>query len=75
MFVVNLQGTSSGLGFSIQGGTDASPDPIKCIPRVKAVFPMGHAASKGKLRSGDVLLQANQHKLKGLMHAVSGWNK
>ncbi|XP_013396442.1 tyrosine-protein phosphatase non-receptor type 13 [Lingula anatina] len=60
---------SSGLGFSVLGGRGAHPtDPVRCIVRVRKVFPLGPAAASGRLEVGDVILEVNGTKVRGLTH-------
>ena len=62
----------SGLGFSVIGGRGWHTDPIRCITRVRNIFPIGPAAeSGGRLRPGDVILCVNGHVTKHLSNAVS----
>lgn len=62
-YSVNLTKKQSGLGFSIH------TDPSYSVTRIKRIFPHGPAAhSGGQLREGDVILQVNDQKVKGLSH-------
>ena len=54
------------------GGRGWHTDPIRCITRVRNIFPIGPAAeSGGRLRPGDVILCVNGHVTKHLTNAVS----
>ena len=54
------------------GGRGWHTDPIRCIMRVRNIFPIGPAAeSGGRLRPGDVILCVNGHVTKHLTNAVS----
>ena len=65
-----MKGTS-GLGFSICGGKDASTEPARQAVRLKKVFPHGPAALNTDMQVGDVILEVNGRKLKDLSHNVS----
>ncbi|CAH1795007.1 unnamed protein product [Owenia fusiformis] len=68
-FDVPLQKGSQGLGFSVIGGRGShSTDPLQCIARIRKIFPLGPAASSGKMEVGDIILEVNGKKLKGLSH-------
>ena len=68
---MKLRKGSTGLGFSIAGGTDADPDPLKRVVRIKQIFPASPAAHSGKLRIGDVILQVNGQRTGGMKRSVS----
>ena len=70
-YLVKLRKGSSGLGFSIAGGTDADTDPLKMVVRIKQIFPASPAAHSGKLRIGDVILQVNKQRTDGMKRSVS----
>ena len=72
-YEVNLVKGTSGLGFSICGGKDASPEPARQAVRLKKVFPHGPAALNTDMQVGDVILEVNGRKLKDLSHNVSAW--
>jgi len=67
---VQLHKWSSGLGFSVLGGTDVHPDPLRQVVRIKRIFPTGPAAHQGELREGDVILEVNDTMTRGLRHQV-----
>ncbi|XP_064639301.1 tyrosine-protein phosphatase non-receptor type 13-like isoform X2 [Lineus longissimus] len=67
-FIVELEKTAEGLGFSIVGGKDSHDDGIVCIPRIKNVFPNGAAARSRKMDVGDIILEVSDVKVKNLTH-------
>ena len=69
-YAVELNKSSTGLGFSVLGGSDAHPDPVHCLVRVKKIFPYGPAHDSG-LEVGDVILQVDNVKLRGLTNKVT----
>ena len=69
--LVKLHKGSSGLGFSVAGGTDADTDLLKRIVRIKQIFPASPASHSGELRVGDVILQINGQRIDGLKRCVS----
>ena len=68
---VRLHKGSSGLGFSVAGGTDADTDLLKQIVRIKQIFPASPASHSGQLRVGDVILRINEQRIDGLKRSVS----
>lgn len=64
-YELSLHKEPSGLGFSVH------TDPSYSVTRIKRIFPQGPAAhSGGQLQEGDVILQVNGQKVKGLSHEV-----
>ncbi len=69
--VVKLQKSSSGLGLSIAGGTDADVDPLRRVVRIKQIFPASPAAVSAQLLVGDVILQVNGTRTSNMKRSVS----
>ena len=67
---VTIQKESSGLGLSMIGGRDTSPNPLHCLPRIGTLYPAGAAASTGKLQEGDVVLRVNGDDVTQCTHEV-----
>jgi len=61
--VVDLRKGPTGLGMQLMGGSD-TPNPVT----VKEVFPGGPAHKSGKIRAGDVILEANGISFEELNH-------
>ncbi len=68
---MNLRKGTTGLGFSVAGGTDADDDPLKRVVRIKQIFPASPAAHSGRLQVGDVILQVNGIRTDGMKRSVS----
>ena len=62
--LVELLKGPTGIGMQIQGGKEGTEVPIS----VKSVFPGGSAYKSGKIRAGDVILEANGISFEGLTH-------
>lgn len=70
-YEVDLKKGSSGLGFSVQGGSDINKtDPYGDVVRIKKLFPLGPALASGQIQAGDVVLEVNGKPVKGLTQAV-----
>lgn len=66
-----LERGSSGLGFSISGGTDnphIGDDPAICITKI---IPGGAAAVDGRLKINDVILKVNDVSVVNVPHAAA----
>ena len=61
---VELQKGPTGIGMQLQGGRQGADTPVI----VKSVFPGGAAYKSGKIRSGDVILEANGVSFEHLSH-------
>ena len=70
-YILKLRKGSSGLGFSIAGGTDADGDTLKRVIRIKQIFPASPAAHSGRLQVGDVILQVNGQRTDSMKRSVS----
>ncbi|XP_074647744.1 tyrosine-protein phosphatase non-receptor type 13-like isoform X2 [Tubulanus polymorphus] len=67
VFTVDLKKDSHGLGFALVADHECQPGHGQlAVPRVKRIFPVGPAASCKEMQVGDVLLEVNGVKLKGL---------
>lgn len=66
-----LERGSSGLGFSISGGTDnphIGDDPAICLTKI---IPGGAAAVDGRLKINDVILKVNDVSVVNVPHAAA----
>ena len=62
--MVELQKGPTGIGMQLHGGKEGTKVPIT----VKSVFPGGSAYKSGKIRAGDVILEANGISFENLTH-------
>ncbi len=62
--LVELQKGPTGVGMQLQGGKEGTDVPVT----VKSVFPGGAAYKSGKIRPGDVILEANGISFEQLSH-------
>lgn len=70
-FTVDVFRGSSGFGLSLDGGIDTTTA-FRGLIRIKRLFPYQPAWETGMIRTGDILLRANNERLTGLTNEVSG---